>query len=118
MAAVRRYYLERHGQGPFLRRSPHQFRTVFNNLLAGLQLNTPTQTCGYKPYSIRRGGATSHFIACGSLDRVVVRGRWAQAKTARIYINSGMMTLVNTTHSPEARELMEKAASQLRLPSA
>ena len=91
---------------------------MFNNLLKGLELNTDTESSGYKPYSIRRGGATSHFIACGSLDRVVVRGRWAQTKTARIYINSGMMSMVNATHSPQARALIQNAASQLRLPSA
>ena len=43
----------------------------------------------YTPYCIRRGGATFDFIDSGSLDRALVRGRWQQLKTARIYIRQG-----------------------------
>ena len=41
-------------------------------------------------YSVRRGGATYHFAKHGSLSRTTVAGRWADAKTARIYIDSAM----------------------------
>lgn len=44
----------------------------------------------FRPYSLRRGGATFWFTRHGSLDRLLIQGRWQAAKTARIYINSGL----------------------------
>ena len=41
----------------------------------------------------RRGGATFFFQKCGSLDRLLVYGRWQAAKTARMYVNSGLAAL-------------------------
>ena len=40
----------------------------------------------FTPYSLRRGGATWHFLMTGSLDSTILKGRWQSAKTARIYI--------------------------------
>ena len=39
----------------------------------------------FRPYSLRRGGATFWFAKHGSFDRLLVQGRWQAAKTARIY---------------------------------
>ena len=39
------------------------------------------------PYCIRRGGATWHFTTHQSYDSIQALGRWASAKTARLYIN-------------------------------
>ena len=83
----------------------------------GLQVNTQENDSGFKPYSLRRGGATSHFIACGSLDVVMLRGRWAQARTARVYITTAMLALSESSFSPQVDALMSPAISQLRLPS-
>ena len=47
----------------------------------------------FRPYSLRRGGATCWFGRYGSLDRILVLGRWAGARTARIYINDGLAML-------------------------
>ena len=44
-------------------------------------------------YSLRRGGATFLFTKCGSLDRVLLAGRWTAVKTAKIYLNSGLSML-------------------------
>ena len=59
------------------------FRAKFARLVheAGLP------KCNWKPYSLRRGGATTVFLHHGQLDRTMVRGRWASAKTARLYID-------------------------------
>ena len=40
----------------------------------------------WRPYSLRRGGATAHFLQFGSLDKTAVRGRWQSTRTARLYI--------------------------------
>ena len=47
----------------------------------------------FRPYSLRRGGATFWFSKHGSLDRLLIHGRWQAPKTARIYINNGLATL-------------------------
>ena len=44
----------------------------------------------YKPYSLRRGGATFLFQTRGDLLATIVRGRWANSPTARIYINEAL----------------------------
>jgi len=64
---------------------------MFNECLEALQL-TPW---GFRPYSLRRGGATSLFIKIGSLDRVLLLGRWTAVKTAKIYLNSGLAMLAD-----------------------
>ena len=56
------------------------------------------EACGlsdhqFRPYSLRRGGATCYFSRYGSLDRLLLLGRWQAAKTARVYINEGLATL-------------------------
>ena len=44
----------------------------------------------FRPYSLRRGGAT-HYFRCGrSMESIIVRGRWQGAKSARIYIVEGL----------------------------
>ena len=48
---------------------------------------------GFRPYSLRRGGATHWFQHHGSFDKLLVQGRWAAAKTAKIYVNEGLALL-------------------------
>lgn len=52
--------------------SPQCFRTRFNKLMAlyGLQHH------GFRPYSLRRGGATALFQETNSMETVLTRGRW------------------------------------------
>ena len=69
---------------------PHwRFRKDFASLVqqAGLE-----QYC-FKPYSLRRGGATELWRVTSNLGMVTLRGRWAHAKTARVYINDGLAVL-------------------------
>ena len=59
----------------------------------------------YRPYSLRRGGATFYFQRHGQLDRLLLQGRWQSSKTARLYINSGLAILAETelNLAPHAR---------------
>ena len=43
-----------------------------------------------QPYSLRRGGATSAFRLGATFDQLLVRGRWSNQKTARIYIDEAL----------------------------
>lgn len=73
----------------FLTLQPHAWRALFADCIQKLKL---TQW-GIRPHSLRPGGATHLFVKCGSLDNVVLAGRWTAVKTARIYINSGLAML-------------------------
>ena len=45
-------------------------------------------------YSCRRGGASSLFHETGSMETVLVTGRWANTRTARLYIQTGLAEVV------------------------
>ena len=55
--------------------------------------DTRLPALSWPPHSLRRGGATAHFLEHGSLDKTAIRGRWSSAKTARIYINEAVSML-------------------------
>ena len=69
--------------------SPSHWRKLFNTTTEALGFSE----LGFRPYSLRRGGATWWFQRWGSLDRLLVYGRWQAAKTARTYVNSGLAAL-------------------------
>jgi hypothetical protein len=66
-----------------------QFRSFFHKALHALHL----QHCGFKPYSLRRGGATHDFMYHQHIQRTLMRGRWADMRTGRIYITDGSAAL-------------------------
>ena len=70
---------------------PHAFRRRFQQLLQKLGF----QPHSYYPYSLRRGGATWWYNTTLSLDSTVMRGRWANQKTCRIYVDTGTMQLAH-----------------------
>ena len=80
-----------------LTHSASVWRTKFSDALNQLGLGQ----FEFRPYSLRRGGATFWFQKHGSFDRLLVQGRWQAAKTARVYINSGLAALaeMNLPHS-------------------
>ena len=49
--------------------------------------------CGFRPYSLRRGGATTMFLAHQSYDLAIQKGRWQSVKAARVYIQDGLSQL-------------------------
>ena len=75
--------------GTFLCPPPHRWRKMFNDLISVLGMDA----FQYRPYSLRRGGATFYFQKHGQLDRLLVQGRWQSSKTARLYLNSGLAIL-------------------------
>ena len=48
---------------------------------------------GFRPYSLRRGGATELWRVTGDLGKVTMAGRWGHQQTARIYVNDGLAVL-------------------------
>ena len=80
----------------YLTSKPHKWRQMFNSCIEGIKI----QEWGFRPYSLRRGGATFFFLKHGSLDRILIQGRWTAVRTARIYINSGLALLADLQISP------------------
>ena len=68
-----------------------QWRKLFNECLEALNLHEYQ----FRPYSLRRGGATYWFSKHHNLDRLLIQGRWASQRTARIYINEGLAMLAS-----------------------
>ena len=64
------------------------YRIAFSGAVTELGLNGH-----FRPYSLRRGGATHHFLVGGQLDKTTDRGRWGNTRTARIYINTSLADL-------------------------
>jgi len=85
------------------------FRKAFESLLASFDLSE----YGFKPYSLRRGGATEYFSATGSMESTLVRGRWSSNRVARIYINDGIAALASVTLSHAQRYKLKTAARQV-----
>lgn len=81
--------------------SPSAWRRLFNCTVEALDLSSYE----YRPYSLRRGGATFYFQKHGQLDRLLVQGRWQSSRTARIYLNDGLAILAEQQLSlaPHAR---------------
>ena len=75
--------------------APHVWRKTFTEVLQALGF-TEFQ---FRPYSLRRGGATHWFHKHGSFDRLLIQGRWQGQRTARIYLNDGL-SLLAETHLP------------------
>ena len=66
------------------------------------------------PYLLRRSGATWHFTHYGKLDLTASYGRWAQIKTARIYINEATVAVTQGTFSENQQVEFKMAAAVLR----
>lgn len=72
-----------------LARNAGRWRNLFNEALKSLKL----ESFAFRPYSLRRGGATWWFARHHSLDKILLQGRWQAQKTARIYLNEGLSVL-------------------------
>ena len=69
---------------------------------------------GYKPYSLRRGGATHHWQVLGNLSRTTLRGRWRHQQTCRSYIQGGFAMLEQLRLSAREQKLIAKGGALLR----
>ena len=71
--------------GPLTTASVASWRRWFAKALRELGL----EGWGFKPYSLRRGGATHDFLQHQDFRRTMHRGRWQDQRTARIYLEEG-----------------------------
>ena len=62
----------------------------------------------FRPYSLRRGGATHLFQQTGSMEMALLKGRWSSSKVAKIYLSDGLSYLPGMTFSTKAREMLQQ----------
>ena len=65
-----------------------QYRALFDAAVSAIGL-----AADFKPYSLRRGGASQFFQRTGSMDVTMEIGRWGNIRTARTYVNVALMDL-------------------------
>lgn len=69
--------------------SAKKFRDTFAMCVKAFAL----EALEYKPYSLRRGGATHDYVQRGLLEPILLRGRWRSLAVARLYIEDGLAQL-------------------------
>ena len=67
--------------------------TAFRTWFARGLRDTSLEHIGYKPYSLRRGGATHVFTESHSYSTVTQQGRWSSQQTVRVYIADSLALL-------------------------
>ena len=58
------------------------------------ELQVRTKTHGLSAYTLKRGGASAHYLQFRSFERLFVDRRWSSVGAARIYIDSAVASLV------------------------
>eukprot|EP00438_Fugacium_kawagutii_P026249 Skav233564 [mRNA] locus=scaffold563:694998:695918:- [translate_table: standard] len=83
-----------------------RFRHHFDKVLEFFNLGKR-----FRPYSLRRGGATADFRAHNSMERTLIKGRWGTNFAARQYIQEGLSVLTTITISPSQSAILKQYAS-------
>ena len=95
------------GQGlenvPIWTKSAQSFRNSFAHHCKKFKL----ESYAFRPYSLRRGGATHLFQVSGSMELALLKGRWSSTKVAKIYLSDGLSRLPGITFSTETKALLK-----------
>ena len=89
---------------PIWMRSAQSFRNIFAHHCKRFGL----EAYNFRPYSLRRGGATHLFQATGSMEMALLKGRWSSSKVAKIYLSDGLSFLPGMTFSQNSKEMLNK----------
>ena len=65
-------------------------------------------------YSLRRGGATWNFLQHQSMEKTLLRGRWASTASARLYLQDAAAMVAHLDLSANQRNLASFCASLLK----
>lgn len=89
---------------PLWSSSGTKFRQRFRKLCQLFAL----EEFSFRPYSLRRGGATHVFQVTQSMEAALLRGRWESSKVARIYISDGLSFLPSLKMSAKTLAMLEQ----------
>ena len=90
-------------QTPLWDYSGQAFRNKFAHHLQRFDLTNHK----FRPYSLRRGGATHLFQCTGSMESAMLKGRWNCPKVAKIYISDALSYLPGMTFTPRAQRMLK-----------
>eukprot|EP00435_Cladocopium_sp_Y103_P061990 s1215_g23.t1 len=102
-AAIEEKQAMRMQKVPIWVRSAQSFRTEFRHHCKVFDI----LTLNFRPYSLRRGGATALFQETGSMEAALLKGRWSSSKVAKIYLADGLSYLPGLSFSPKAKGLLD-----------
>ena len=86
-----------------------QFRRRFNHYCQKFGL----QQHQFRPYSLRRGGATHVFQQTRSMEYTLMLGRWESTRVARCYISDALSFLPKMTLSHHTTQMMHQFPNPL-----
>ncbi len=78
------------------------FRSELQLLLRNFQLTG----FNFKTHSFRRGGTTYEFASHSSYDLICQRGRWSNARTARLYISEAIEMQQQLAFSAKTKRML------------
>ena len=87
---------------PIWTKSAESFRNAFKHHCKIFDMVSQN----FRPYSLRRGGATWLFQCTGSMELALLKGRWGSSKVAKIYLADGLSYLPGLTFSKKARDML------------
>ena len=83
--------------------SGQAFRSHFDSYLRRFKI----QHLGFRPYSLRRGGATWLVQSTGSMELALLKGRWTSHRVARMYISDGVSKLPDLILPERTKQLLK-----------
>lgn len=89
-------------QAPIWKGTPAAFRERFREYCSLFHV----KGLGFRPYSLRRGGATDLFQRSFSYDLALDRGRWHSIRAAKLYIQDGLARLPTLAMSDRAKDMV------------
>ena len=92
---------------PIWQSSGTSFRQTFHRYLRFFRVE---HLC-FRPYSLRRGGATAFFQATGSMEATLLRGRCGSSGVARIYLCDALSQLPRLQIDPATRKVIQRYLS-------
>lgn len=102
MVHIRKF--DRCSHAPLYNSSSATFRKRFNFLCEHFGL----QSFVFRPYSLRRGGATDFFQRTQSMEATLLRGRWESSRVARIYITDGLSVIPSLKMTSKSKAMLDK----------
>ena len=91
-------------EAPIWQASPQVFRNRFKEIMLAYDLERHQ----FRPYSLRRGGATHLFQVTHSMEATLTRGRWESSRVAKVYISDALSYLPKLRATKHTKAMLKK----------
>ena len=85
------------------------FRTRFDQAL----VQEDVKDMGFRPYSLRRGGATAAFQAGLSYNAIAETSRHSSLRSLKVYVNDALAEALSFRFTPAQRRRLDRRAADL-----